>query len=188
VTSDVAGIRIETPGDWQQFDLRPATRHRSMARMIRRARNRDSSLLTRDLVPVLDMLVAQADDLGAFFLSACAGLDPDQHPFALSVLMHVSPARSPYPDPAWVVCADWAESLERDVDADVSAVTLPSLGCAVRIEGAKSGVQLDFLVPLTQQPRDLLVTFASSCAMSRSRHDDVVGLFDAMAQTLAFLP
>lgn len=186
-----AGISIVTPGDWEEFDLDPATRHRSVARAVRRACAHDRSLESGPLITFLDGLVGCASDSGGFYLAAAAGRGDGNHPFASSVFMQAGPATAAYRSSPTLVCADYAADLASDpslADCDVSVVSLPALGPAVRVEGSKQGVQLNYLAPLHSPACDLLVSFSAPCWMSPERQVATLTLFETMARSIAFVP
>jgi hypothetical protein len=182
------GISIVTPDDWEEFDLNPATRHRSVVRAVRRACASDHSLDAAPLIAVLDHVVGKAVSAGGFYLAAAASRGANQHPFASSVFMQLSPPRPSYREAPSAVCADLAADLAIDLDladCDVSVVTLPLIGPSVRVEGASQGVLLNYIVPLRYPARDLTVTFNTQCWLPPDRQAATLALFETMALSIA---
>jgi hypothetical protein len=193
----LVGARIITPGDWSDLDLDPATRHGSIRRAVRRAVAADPALEGNAvrLIGLLDDVVTRAHDSGAFFCSSLV-LSGDAGVVAANVLMQISPdAAEPTSSAAMSapafsgspmeVCAGLAAAVTCDPDwegADVTVVTLPSVGPAVRVEVVAGGVCLQYLVPLPDSARQIVLTFTSPCPPYAGA---LLELFDSMAASFA---
>jgi hypothetical protein len=182
---ELVGARIVTPGDWTDLDLDPSTRHRSIARAVRRAVMSDPGLsgCSARLISLLDDVTRRAHDSGGFFCSSLV-LASGDGPLVANVLLQLC-AGNGAPGPVELACADLAEAVSGDpswADADVTVVELPSVGPAVRVAVAAGGVCVQYLVPAPVSSDYVVVTFTSASAP----YDDAfVELFDSMAASFA---
>lgn len=185
-----AGVRMVTPGDWTDLDLDPATRHTSIARAVRRAVGRDAGLSGSEvrLIGLLDDIARRAYDSGAFFCSSLVLSSDAGGLLAANVLIQL--ADLGLDDPVlgasgMELCAGLAAAISCDPDwedADVTVVTLPAVGEAVRVEVVAGGICLQYLIPLPDSSAHLLLTFTSPCPPFV---EALIPLFDAMAQSLS---
>jgi len=183
--SALVGARIVTPGDWNDLDLDPTTRHRSIRRAVRRAATHDPSIEGRSaqLIAMLDGVARRAYDSGAFYCSSLV-LGSVRDLLVANVLMQISPddAESAAPSaPAADVCSGLAAAVSCDPDwagADVSVVDLPLVGPAVRVAVVAGGVCVRYLVPVPGSSRQIVLTFTSPCPPYVAA---LIELFDTMA-------
>jgi hypothetical protein len=187
----LSGVSIVTPGDWHEFDLSPATRHRSVASAVRRACAADVGLAgdAVQLISMLDGLVANAASAGGFYLAALAMRDSATGGiFAASVLMQLGPSLAgPAGSSAAEICAGLAGAISVDpswAGASVEVVSLP-VGPSVRVQVVAGGVMAQYIVPI--RSRQLIVTFSSPCTPSMHYSDAALELFDAMAASVALV-
>ncbi len=183
--SGLVGARIVTPGDWSDLDLDPATRHRSIARAVRRAVAADPGLsgAAGRLIALLDDVARRACDAGGFFCSSMA-LSSDDGPIVANVLMQLCGGEAGG-GPADDACAGLAAAVSRDsswADADVSVVSLASVGPAVRVVVVAGGACVQYLVPAPESSEFVVLTFTSPSAPYAKAF---VELFDSMAASLA---
>jgi hypothetical protein len=185
--SALVGARIVTPGDWTDLDLDLSTQHGSIRRAVRRAVAADPALSgnTVRLITMLDDVVRRARDGGAFFCSSLVlGSMPDV--LVANVLMQISPDAAELASASAVsVCSGLAAAVSCDAawaGADVSVVTLPLVGPAVRVELIAHGLCLQYLVPVPGSGRQVVLTFTSPCA---SYVAALIELFDTMAASFA---
>lgn len=141
------------------------------------------------LIALLDDLVRRADESGAFFCSSLA-LSSEAGLLAANVLLQISPDDEGAGFPAsgasaTEVCAGLAAAVSCDPDwegADVTVVTLPLVGPAVRVEVVAGGVWLQYLVPVPDSARQIILTFTSPCPPYAAA---LLELFDSMAESFA---
>jgi hypothetical protein len=190
----LARASIVTPSDWTELDLNPATRHKSISQLVRRAVVR-SHCLAPDAVPLialLDRTSQRAFDAGGFYCAWCILEDPSGATVVLTALMQVRQVMAPLPDAQSGIasvsiserCAALAGVVERDplwAGADVRVVPLPFTGSAVRLRIVDSAVIVQYLVPLVNGSAVVVLTF--SCP-SPPYAQLMTELFDAMAQSL----
>lgn len=185
--SALAGARIVTPGDWADLDLDPSSRHRSITRAVRRAliTNPGLSAHAVRLISLLDDVARRAYDAGGFFCSSLV-LSSDDGPVVANVLMQLSPGDSAaVGGSAEEACAGLAAAVSCDpswADADVSVVSLPSVGPAVRVVVVAGGVCVQYLVPVPDSSEYVVLTFTSPTA---AYAEVFVELFDSMAGSFA---
>jgi len=186
--SVLVGARIVTPGDWSDLDLAPATRHRSIARAVRRAvvANPGLARSSARLISLLDDVTRRAYDSGGFFCSSLV-LSSDDGTLAANVLMQVCEVGAPVsPDGSSdEMCAGLAAAVSCDpvwADADVSVIALPSVGPAVRVAVVARGVCVQYLVPVPDSSEYVVLTFTSPSATYEFAF---VELFDSMAASFA---
>jgi len=195
---ELVGARIVTPGDWTDLDLDPATRHRSIASAVRRAVASDAALAgcSARLITLLDDVTRRAYDSGGFFCSSLV-LSSDDGVLVANVLMQLSDGVGlggaggsaaagglggrGGPGAAIDVCAGLAAAVSCDPDwegADVTVVTLPLVGPAVRVEVVDGGVCVQYLVPVLDSSQQIVLTFTSPCPPFAGV---LIALFDSMA-------
>jgi hypothetical protein len=187
----LSGVSIVTPGDWHEFDLSPASRHRSVVSAVRRACAADPGLAgdAVQLISMLDGLVAQAASAGGFYLAALAMRDSMTGGiFAASVLMQLGPSLAgPAGSSSSEICAGLAAAISVDpawADAFVEVVSLP-VGPSVRLQIVAGGLLAQYIVPI--RARQLIVTFSSPCTPSMHYSDAALELFDTMAASVALV-
>lgn len=185
--SALAGARIVTPGDWADLDLDPSSRHQSIARSVRRAviANPGLSAHAVRLISLLDDVARRAHDAGGFFCSSLV-LSADDGPVVANVLMQLcSGDSSAGGGSAEEACAGLAAAVSCDpswADADVSVVSLTSVGPAVRVVVLAGGVCVQYLVPVPDSSEYVVLTFTSPSA---AYAEAFVELFDSMAASFA---
>ena len=185
--SALAGARIVTPGDWADLDLDPSSRHQSIARAVRRAVITNPGLAAHAvrLISLLDDVARRAHDAGGFFCSSLV-LSSDDGPVVANVLMQLCSGDSDGGGgSAEEACAGLAAAVSCDpswADADVSVVSLPSVGPAVRVVVVAGGVCVQYLVPVPDSSEYVVLTFTSPSA---SYAKAFVELFDSMAASFA---
>lgn len=189
--SGLIGARIETPGDWVELDLDPATRHGSIRRAVRRAVAQDPRLGANAvrLIALLDDISRRAEASGAFYCASLVLHDAASGAVLVAnVLIQITPETElppPAGSTAMEVCAGLAAvvSCEPDWDgADVTVVELPLVGAAVRVELVAGGVLLQYLVPVPRTGRQVVLTFSSPCP---PYVEALLGVFDAVAASFA---
>lgn len=185
--STLVGARIVTPGDWTDLDLDPSTRHRSIARAVRRAviANPGLSAHAVRLITLLDDVARGAYDAGGFFCSSLV-LSSDDGPVVANVLMQLCFGDSAGGgESAEDACAGLAAAVSCDpawADADVSVVSLRSAGPAVRVVVVAGGACVQYLVPVPDSSEYVVLTFTSPSAAYAGAF---VELFDSMAASFA---
>jgi len=200
--STLVGAQIVTPGDWADLDLDPATRHRSIVSAVRRAVASDVALAGYSvrLITLLDDVARRAYDSGGFFCSSLV-LSSDDGVLVANVLMQLSDGVGSGgvdgsgggdgsgvlggPGAAIEVCAGLAAAVSCDPDwedADVTVVTLPLVGPAVRVEVVDGGVCVQYLVPVPDSSQQIVLTFTSPCPPFAGA---LIELFDSMAASFA---
>ena len=194
--SVLVGAQIVTPGDWTDLDLDPATRHRSIVSAVRRAVASDVALAGYSvrLITLLDDVARRAYDSGGFFCSSLV-LSSDDGALVANVLMQLSDGVGSGgvggsgvlggPGAAIEVCAGLAAAVSCDPDwevADVTVVTLPLVGPAVRVEVVDGGVCVQYLVPVPDSSQQIVLTFTSPCPPFAGA---LIELFDSMAASFA---
>jgi hypothetical protein len=188
----VSGARIVTPGDWTDLDLDPSTRHGSIRRAVRRAVTNDRGLEGNAvrLIALLDDVARRAWESGAFFCSSLV-LHSGDDLLAANVVMQITAddgggAGGGAGDASGVeFCAGIAAAVSCDPDwegADVTVVTLPAVGPAVRVEVVAGGVCVQYLVPVPQSHRQIVLTFTSPSPPYAAA---LIELFDSMAASFA---
>lgn len=182
----LAGARIVTPGDWADLDLDPSTRHRSIARAVRRAVSTNPGLTAHAvrLISLLDDVARQAADVGGFFCSSLV-LSSDDGPVVANVLMQLFSDEEADDVSADEACARLADAVSRDpawAGADVSVASLAAVGPAVRVVVAAGGVCVQYLVPAPDSSEYVVLTFTSPSAPYA---EAFVELFDSMAASFA---
>jgi hypothetical protein len=186
----LVGARVVTPGDWNDLDLDPATRHTSIRRAVRRALAADPGLEGNAvrLITLLDDLTLRACDAGAFFCSSLVLQSDSGGLLAANMLMQISAdaetARQAGAS-ALELCAGLAAAVSCDAEwagADVTVVTLPAAGPAVRVEVVAGGVCVQYLVPIPDSSRQIVLTFTSPCPPYAG---ELIELFDSMAASFA---
>ncbi len=194
----LTSVSIVTPGDWHEFDLSPATAHRSVIHAVRRACSVDPGLAgdAVRLIGLLDRLVQRAVSAGGFYLAALALRDSVTGGlFAASVLMqlapgHVSEPSASGPSSSEEMCAGLAAAISVDPDwvgANVDVVSLPAIGLSVRTQVVAGGVLVQYLIPVSASSRQLIVTFSSPCTPSAGYSDAALELFAAMAASITLV-
>lgn len=186
---ELVGARIVTPGDWTDLDLAPATRHRSIRRAVRRAVVNDPGLAGHEvrLIGLLDDIARRAYDSGAFYCASLVLGTLETGLLAANILMQITPDDEMPAITGGVteMCAGLAAAISCDPDwmgADVSVVRLPMVGEAVRVEVVAGGVCLQFLVPVPDSRRQVVLTFTSPFAPYA---EALIELFDSMAASFA---
>jgi hypothetical protein len=183
------GVEIMTPGDWQELDLDPATRHKSICRAVRRAVRR-SPRLRRDTVPLiamLDRIAREAADAGALYCTSLVVETTDGGHFVANLLIQVclETATAPVPLPsADERCAGIVAATIDDAgwtSAEVSVVALPLVGPGVRICVVDGAVSVQYLVPMPHAAHDIVLTFTCPCPPYATT---AIELFDAMASSV----
>jgi hypothetical protein len=185
----LVGARVVTPGDWCDLDLDPATRHGSIRRAVRRAVGADPGLAANAvrLIGLLDDVARRAYDSGAFFCSSLVMGRAETGLLVANMLMQITPDAEPPPTSAspFDVCSGLAAAVSCDpawVGAEVTVVALPLVGPAVRVEIVAGGVCVQYLVPVPDSARQIVLTFTSPSAPYTAA---LIGLFDSMASSFA---
>ena len=185
----LVGARIVTPGDWTDLDLDPSSRHRSIRRAVRRAVVRDPRLAGNAprLIALLDDIARRAYDSGAFYCSSLVLGTLETGLLAANVLLQITPddgcAASVAGGPE--ICAGLAAAVLCDpnwIGADVEVVRLPMVGEAVRVELVAGGICVQYLVPVPDSSRQVVLTFTSPFAPYA---EVLLELFDSMASSFA---
>ncbi|MGH8891497.1 MAG: hypothetical protein ACRDV3_17255 [Acidothermaceae bacterium] len=186
---ELVGARIVTPGDWTDLDLDPASRHGSVRRAVRQAVVRDPGLAGNAirLIGLLDDIARRAWDSGAFYCSSLVLGTLPTGVLAANVLMQLTPDDGERAAVAGAaeICAGLAAAVSCDPDwigADVEVVTLPMVGEAVRIEVVAGGICVQYLVPVQDSSRQVVLTFTSPFAPYA---EVLLELFDSMASSFA---
>lgn len=184
----LTGARIVTPGDWSDLDLDPSTRHGSISRAVRQAVARDPGLEGNavPLIGLLDDIARRAHDSGGFFCSSLVLGSFDTGLLVANVLIQITPDDEKQPV---VSAADWCVAIAAAASCDpewqqaqVSAVSLPLAGDAVRIAVASGGVCVQYLIPVVECNRHFVLTFTSPYAPNA---EPLISLFDSMAASFA---
>lgn len=185
------GIEIMTPGDWEELDLDPATRHKSIGRAVRRAVRRSPSLRphTLRLIAMLDRTAREAADTGAMYCSSLVVETTGGGHFVANLLVQVCGETAAVPLPVPLPSADerCAGIVAAAIDdcgwtsAEISVVALPFVGPSVRICLIEAAVSLQFIVPMPHEAHDMVLTFTCPCPPYAST---AIDMFDAMAASL----
>jgi hypothetical protein len=183
------GIEIMTSGDWQELDLDPMTRHKSICRAVQRAVRRSPTLRphTVRLIAMLDRTVREAADTGAIHCMSLVIETPGGGHFVANLLMQVclETATAPVPLPsADERCAGIFAAATDDAgwtSAEVSVVALPFVGPGVRICVVDGAVSLQYLVPMPHAAHNVVLTFTCPCPPYAGK---AIELFDAMASSV----
>jgi len=187
--SELVGARIVTPGDWTDLDLDPSSRHSSIRRAVRRAVVRDPGLAgnAARLICLLDDIARRAHDSGAFYCSSLVLGTLEAGLLAANVLMQITPddGLPAASATATEICAGLAAAISCDPDwigADVEVVRLPMVGEAVRVEVVAGGICVQYLVPVPDSSRQVVLTFTSPFAPYA---EVLLELFDSIASSFA---
>jgi hypothetical protein len=184
----LVGAQLVTPGDWNTLDLDPRSRRASVRAAVRQAVTADPTLAPHGvrLVAILDDAARRAHAAGAFFCSSLvaaaeAGL------LVANAVLQLSPVTAcvQWPASASQACAGLAAAVLADADhpdVDVDVVVLPLAGPAVRTMAVSGGVCVQYLVPVPDAARHVVLTLTSPCPPYVSA---ALELFDAIAGSLA---
>lgn len=195
-----------TPG-WWELPLEPSTRDDEIGALIAERRTDAAPELQREIVRILSGAAAVAHDTGAQMCLEYAAINDEGGLRIASLLVAEAGDDLSRADLEVLAQGIAGQGFPGPADprpAECSVVTLAQAGPAIRVRfnprppgcerpGSEptavgpNSLRVQFFIPIPGAGTTAVVTFSSPVLPGQEPHDELVGLFDAMAETFSFL-
>lgn len=196
------GFRISMTAEWWDLPLDPVTREAEITALITERRADATPELQRQIVRILCGTAAVAHDIGAALCSEYAGTDEEGRLKTANLLVAAAPddlSGAHLEELAAEMAQQGFPGPTDPPPTECFAVNLPQAGPAIRVRfdprppGSEppaigpGSLGVQFFVPVPGASMTTVVTFSAPVLAGHEPDDDLVPLFDAMAETFCFL-
>lgn len=201
-TTQARGFRIRRTPQWWDLPLDPDTRDAEIAAFVAERRPDASPEQRREIIQILTGTAAAAHRLGAGLCAEYAAADEGGGLICANLMVTEIPVLLPtdeLEDQAAAIAQGALTGAAAPRPTECSVVDLPEAGPAIRVrfdplprssDQQPSGfdaLRLQFFVAVPGSGTTALLTFSSPVLTGHEPDDELVELFDAMAETFYFV-